>query len=140
MTTDQENWIKTGMKHWLGGGVLMSDLCGLDHSEVIDSVEAGSHRRSESGRSKAHPAAESRPQIVQPSGCQQRLHLSPCTSVLHHRRRTPSEQDRLYGARTWQSSGSFTQTSVETLQSPDVQIWLRLSAAAGGGGGACAEH
>ena len=61
-----------------------SDLCGLDDSEVVDSVESGSHWCSESGRTEAHPAAESCPQIVKLSLGQKRLHLSPGPLVLQN--------------------------------------------------------
>lgn len=59
-----------------------TDLCGLDDGEVVDAAESGAHRRSESSRAEAHPAAEPRPQLIQTGRRHQSLHLGPRPAVL----------------------------------------------------------
>ena len=70
--------------------VSWSDLCGLDHGEVVDPAESGSHRRSESRRAEAHPAGESLPQVIETTRCHQRLNLSPSPRVLEEEGRKPT--------------------------------------------------
>lgn len=59
-----------------------TDLCGLDDGEVVDAAESGTHRRSESRRAEAHPAAEPRPQLIQMGRRHKSLHLGPRPAVL----------------------------------------------------------
>lgn len=64
------------------------NLCGLDHGQVVDPAEPGSHRRPESSCAEAHPVAESGPQVLQVTRCHQSLHLSPGAGVLQDQTKT----------------------------------------------------
>lgn len=59
-----------------------SDLCGLDDGEVVNPAESGPHRCSQPRCAKAHPAAESGPQIIETTRRHQSLHLSQSPAVL----------------------------------------------------------
>lgn len=64
------------------------NLCGLDHGQVVDPAEPGSHWRPESSCAEAHPVAESGPQVLQVTRCHQSLHLSPGAGVLQDQTKT----------------------------------------------------
>lgn len=70
------------------------NLCGLDHGQVVDPAEPGSHRRPQSSCAEDHPVAESGPQVLQVTCCHQSLHLSPSAGVLQDQTKTADVNQR----------------------------------------------